>query len=158
MHHNHFAKLFRPSRPDSIETPPPCTPTPLNPRHCSGLLGRTLLRPGQPALRALGRVLLFRPSRPDSIETRQPESRPRHAAAHCSGLLGRTLLRRGGAEEGVLGHRTLFRPSRPDSIETPTRPGSYARVMSLFRPSRPDSIETEGQQEGRVKGDIVPAF
>ena len=59
--------LFRPSRPDFIETLKNRMPETASP-YCSGLLGRTSLR------RELGRHPL------------EPEG-------HCSGLLGRTSLR-----------------------------------------------------------------
>ena len=91
------ATLFRPLRPDSIETgrgrhgATPATPD------CSGLLGRTPLRRAPRPRRRPLRPGLFRPLRPDSIET------PRTCIAHQS--------------TGTYG---LFRPLRPDSIETRT--------------------------------------
>ena len=60
--------LFRPSRPDFIETYTSLVPSCWARRHCSGLLGRTSLR-------------LF---------DRGPVER---SSQNCSGLLGRTSLR-----------------------------------------------------------------
>ena len=61
--------------------------------YCSGLLGRTPLRPESIYFGTRNAFILFRPSRPDSIETsRAVASRSRHHP-HCSGLLGRTPLR-----------------------------------------------------------------
>ena len=61
--------LFRPSRPDFIETTTNNNPRIMKQADCSGLLGRTSLRQGcAPA--------------------------PQQSHRHCSGLLGRTSLRR----------------------------------------------------------------
>ena len=85
-------RLFRSSRPDSIETSrwpvEACVPY-----NCSGLLGRTPLRRNAVAMRVLR---LF----------------------HCSGLLGRTPLRHPGTAPARDLYEILFRSSRPDSIET----------------------------------------
>ena len=150
-------RLFRPSRPDFIETPPAWVKCSY-PSHCSGLLGRTSLR--------------------------RPGSQPpwRRSGADCSGLLGRTSLRLPG---DLVDHRfpILFRSSRPDFIETRV---ASARVLpstdcsgllgrtslrrsacrpvrgsrrSLFRPSRSDFIETDGFGLRLLsRHSIVPAF
>ena len=148
-----------------MHSTPPLTGRP----NCSGLLGRTPLRPPPPQHDAAGPPPLFRSSRPDSIETPRSgparksgnplfrSSRPdsietkllsaphmMHGRAYCSGLLGRTPLRL----------KLLKRFHRPRSLDcsgllgrTPLRP--YVRTTevtvgeaSLFRSSRPDSIET----------------
>ena len=87
-------ELFRPSRPDFIET----------------------------RLRVVGWQIyrtLFRPSRPDFIETIDSASRRAAKVMNCSGLLGRTSLRPGPAlGDGSRRWAELFRPSRPDFIET----------------------------------------
>ena len=98
-----FFRLFRPSRPDSIET-----------------------RSGQHRRQARG-VVLFRPSRPDSIETRRGPA-VGAGAAHCSGLLGRTPLRPYIQKTGHRIYAELFRPSRPDSIET--FPGLFGPLVA----------------------------
>ena len=77
----HYAiGLFRPSRPDSIETP-----TPSHDWHHRD-------------------TELFRPSRPDSIETSSWRISTLPAPPDCSGHLGRTPLRHGLVleREGVL--------------------------------------------------------
>ena len=85
-------RLFRPSRPDFIETF---------------------------ELRGLSKTecLLFRPSRPDFIETSGTHTHPPPRSC-CSGLLGRTSLRQ--FTESCFRNLLymLFRPSRPDFIET----------------------------------------
>ena len=134
-------RLFRSSRPDSIETFFPLRPKILS-ANCSGLLGRTPLRqqilpPGRTAQRGL-----FRSSRPDSIETRVSIGFSATARADCSGLLGRTPLRRVHRGCGGQARVGLFRSSRPDSIETLGRRRRGCPVAALFRSSRPDSIET----------------
>ena len=113
--------LFRPSRPDFIETSrksPRRRPSAQS--YCSGLLGRTslrrdhlkaltgavkaLFRPSRPDFIETPKLssvtarlsLLFRPSRPDFIETSDSKSVPSDSRFHCSGLLGRTSLRRKG--------------------------------------------------------------
>ena len=115
----HDSLLFRPSRPDSIETTGGSTLAADRRSHCSGLLGRTLLRPREsggfslPMSQSdcsglLGRTLL----RPRWLP---PEM---NSWKHCSGLLGRTLLRRLQRPIFFQFCYQLFRPSRPDSIET----------------------------------------
>ena len=158
--------LFRPSRPDFIETTRPASwdESPLI--HCSGLLGRTSLRPWGRTLRKLsnshcsgllgrtslrlecqlvliaGQVILFRPSRPDFIETITPPE-ILEDGSDCSGLLGRTSLRLALCLQALFVHGRLFRPSRPDFIETTVQPTPLAVfLVGLFRPSRPDFIET----------------
>ena len=86
-------KLFRPSRPDFIET---CRGGggPIRWPDCSGLLGRTSLRLEAEPQEPYG-VRLFRPSRPDFIETTFSPRRLPEGSYHCSGLLGRTSLRLG---------------------------------------------------------------
>ena len=91
----HQSQLFRPSRPDSIETSGILGLGSLGTAHCSGLLGRTLLRLRCHVPANAPSYGLFRPSRPDSIETNGRCS-IMYFAFHCSGLLGRTLLRQGG--------------------------------------------------------------
>ena len=86
-------ELFRPSRPDFIETPQIRHTAPLYGDDCSGLLGRTSLR-----LTAV--VAAF------------------EAMGDCSGLLGRTSLRQGIGDKLARDLGKLFRPSRPDFIET----------------------------------------
>ena len=88
--------LFRSSRPDSIETESETYRGSGEPIHCSGLLGRT-------------------PLRPDELSAKK-----RHFFKDCSGLLGRTPLRRAAYGNGncvfesdcsgLLG-RTPLRPS-----------------------------------------------
>ena len=86
-------QLFRPSRPDFIETEYSGLYQDGGSLNCSGLLGRTSLRPG-PACRGwpkppancsglLGRTSLRH------FEVRRNGT----AVDHCSGLLGRTSLR-----------------------------------------------------------------
>ena len=88
------SKLFRPSRPDSIETRAQVDKARSNYADCSGLLGRTLLRRVYEFPKfAFKRGELFRPSRPDSIETQKNYETFAYADTDCSGLLGRTLLR-----------------------------------------------------------------
>ena len=112
-----MGELFRPSRPDFIETIDSCRKCCNLFGHCSGLLGRTSLR-HECQHGWHGRNLLFRPSRPDFIETDM--------------MLAI-----------ILAARQLFRPSRPDFIETSRGSGSTIRPGTpLFRPSRPDFIET----------------
>ena len=103
-------RLFRPSRPDFIETSNfggACTGT----CHCSGLLGRTSLRRNGPCTIPTICRKLFRPSRPDFIETyTQRASHP------TTGMI-------------------LFRPSRPDFIETllePIRLGQNTHCSGLL--------------------------
>ena len=108
--------LFRPSRPDFIETGGG-EGSPGRTLHCSGLLGRTSLRLFPPAEDLVCDDLLFRPSRPDFIETVRPAI-------------------------PLVAVRELFRPSRPDFIETSRRPRCPCKARALFRPSRPDFIET----------------
>ena len=132
---------------------------------CSGLLGRTSLRPRKVERLFSECRTLFRPSRPDFIETVESTiiedklyvlfrpSRPDFIETlriicaqsflyHCSGLLGRTSLRREAAGvsmavaadcSGLLG-RTSLRQDRADE--------EFHRSDGLFRPSRPDFIET----------------
>ena len=162
------SQLFRPSRPDFIETiSGGGDDDELG--HCSGLLGRTSLRLGSPEAARLeahrphcsgllGRTSLRRPH--------APHQRPR-CHGNCSGLLGRTSLRREVRIGGEHAEARLFRPSRPDFIETimggadgpgvsaycsgllgrtslrrMSGPGRGWGVRGLFRPSRPDFIET----------------
>ena len=89
-------ELFRPSRPDSIETWIDVVTAFYVPTNCSGLLGRTPLR-----------HTLLCPHESDLSD--------------CSGLLGRTPLRRTIRIHSVNFGNILFRPSRPDSIETSGR-------------------------------------
>ena len=110
--------LFRPSRPDFIETR---FPRPSNPRwrtNCSGLLGRTSLRPallgGSDLVSQNCSGLLGRTSLRQKV-TGQKHSR---RSPNCSGLLGRTSLRRSVCLDHSPTVRSLFRPSRPDFIET----------------------------------------
>ena len=108
--------LFRPSRPDFIETAAwPFSPG--GPCYCSGLLGRTSLRLGRRMCGRRSSGRLFRPSRPDFIET--------ELASNLTEPVSR-----------------LFRPSRPDFIETGDGPAIDVQWAGLFRPSRPDFIET----------------
>ena len=112
--------------------------------HCSGLPGRTSLRP-----RDLIHVLhhgevLFRPSRPDFIETCTAQGNRIAQSSHCSGLPGRTSLRRCDTDRrqqcgGVWDCSGL--PGRT-SLRQPLGWSSHPRVRRLFRPSRPDFIET----------------
>ena len=123
-HVEHFFRrgpqLFRPSRPDFIET-------------------------NQWAVSARAGMKLFRPSRPDFIETRRFSHDQSVGSSDCSGLLGRTSLRRSLRFRSLLGWHGLFRPSRPDFIETIFRSIYPCQVVhTLFRPSRPDFIETPG--------------
>ena len=148
---NLVRRLFRPSRPDFIETEchPPEDGQPYP--DCSGLLGRTSLRHtarerreekwddcsgllGRTSLRLVYNVINF------TIYN------------DCSGLLGRTSLRRGiacrsrcrGADcSGLLG-RTSLRP-----FEHAER--SENRTPRLFRPSRPDFIETAVAGRGSTR-------
>ena len=62
--------LFRPSRPDSIETLSVSKYTPDTYTDCSGHLGRTPLRLNCIDVHDVSFRILFRPSRPDSIETK----------------------------------------------------------------------------------------
>ena len=110
--------LFRPSRPDFIETRSRHTRSSLMNQYCSGLLGRTSLRQERLNLGL------------------------RDAHLHCSGLLGRTSLRQHAARRKQTPLRALFRPSRPDFIETSIKYTGEEYNSSLFRPSRPDFIET----------------
>ena len=179
-----IAQLFRPSRPDFIETATSPYRHRCRWRHCSGLLGRTSLRPqfasakdwvwqdcsgllGRTSLRpsyesetahATGRRL-FRPSRPDFIETARTYPQPRTRTHNCSGLLGRTSLRPPATQPWDPPHPGLFRPSRPDFIETPWPASQDLCSEGLFRPSRPDFIETRCSTAGHATGtSIVPAF
>ena len=89
-----FAGLFRPSRPDFIETSAMFHGTRSITMYCSGLLGRTSLRHAPLYVPALEVPLLFRPSRPDFIETRVTWGTLHDDSGRdCSGLLGRTSLR-----------------------------------------------------------------
>ena len=151
--------LFRPSRPDFIETvnllltfDPPTT-------YCSGLLGRTSLRRHvQPHGRhrppncsgLLGRT---------SLRLREQRRHGQEFVVHCSGLLGRTSLR-----PNIFGkHRCpwppLFRPSRPDFIETACFGAGF--VMSyncsglLGRTSLRQGLRRHRRRNNRR---IVPAF
>ena len=63
------AELFRPSRPDSIETILTASWGRVGTFDCSGLLGRTPLRRLRSRAASPEVRTLFRPSRPDSIET-----------------------------------------------------------------------------------------
>ena len=112
-----LGELFRPSRPDFIET----SAFQLRRRtgkYCSGLPGRTSLR-------------------------QDDEWEGREKSTDCSGLPGRTSLRRRCRVGNGTGLRPLFRPSRPDFIETFDIDFQRSRRSSkLFRPSRPDFIET----------------
>ena len=85
--------LFRPSRPDFIET--------------DGRLreirdAASLFRPSRPDFIETKRYtdagraddVLFRPSRPDFIETTKNVNTSTSSSWNCSGLLGRTSLRR----------------------------------------------------------------
>ena len=135
---------------------------------CSGLLGRTSLRPQLAAQLGIRDEKLFRPSRPDFIETSGDMRHTRGHLRYCSGLLGRTSLRLPVTASssrfraycsGLLGRTSLrheviegerpiivglFRPSRPDFIETSgSRKDTQTRRAGLFRPSRPDFIETQ---------------
>ena len=87
------APLFRPSRPDFIETVLPFFFCDFSPLHCSGHLGRTSLRQKYWAKHQPIVQILFRPSRPDFIETITAMF-----VCCCKSV--------------------LFRPSRPDFIET----------------------------------------
>ena len=159
--------LFRPSRPDSIET--------YMLEKNIHTASRGLFRPSRPdsietdnhLSDAADKTELFRPSRPDSIETvgdhdvipfRRADCSGllgrtllrlysltlsgQQKRTNCSGLLGRTLLRHHHARRGLATRCRLFRPSRPDSIETTSLGPSPRPGRTLFRPSRPDSIET----------------
>ena len=65
-----MAVLFRPSRPDFIETSPVLTAASFQEVNCSGLPGRTTLRWfADGDLAGTGSHGLFRSSRPDFIET-----------------------------------------------------------------------------------------
>ena len=152
-------KLFRSSRPDSIETigQGPFRPPP---EYCSGLLGRTPLRPTLAAQGSHTAASLFRSSRPDSIETRCRDATGRNWSPYCSGLLGRTPLRQGSLVEvgqvvradcsGLLGRTPLRLVVHDDDA---------AQHAKLFRSSRPDSIETPSSKAtGLRKGRIVPVF
>ena len=98
--------LFRPSRPDFIETENTrATPTP--------------------------RFRLFRPSRPDFIETTGTVRLAPAWGADCSGLLGRTSLRHHGEVNDPILVVVLFRPSRPDFIETSSRPANTKRAETI---------------------------
>ena len=150
--------LFRPSRPDFIETVRPESFR-FDGADCSGLLGRTSLRLEVILDHQLLRPILFRPSRPDFIETtvagRKPHlssrlfrpSRPDFIETsglgpdpprrpNCSGLLGRTSLRQTLGNSSYGWGLVLFRPSRPDFIETqrlpaPT-PTRWRRIVPAF--------------------------
>ena len=111
-------KLFRPSRPDFIETETNINRVGEVFSDCSGLLGRTSLRPHRLDDRKID-VWLFRPSRPDFIETIMNLKEKREYLA-CSGLLGRTSLRRPDRPghragyiscSGLLGRTSLRLPS-----------------------------------------------
>ena len=136
-------RLFRPSRPDFIETIPKDFDVVIHFEDCSGLLGRTSLRHfcQQPDARLMRE--LFRPSRPDFIETLVWLAAVFGGELDCSGLLGRTSLRRGNRVcLGVVsGHCSglLGRTSlRRWFFRSPA-----ALAAGLFRPSRPDFIETQ---------------
>ena len=108
--------MFRPSRPDFIET----LAQPVKQASeaiCSGLLGRTSLRLTTPLLGGIPNGLCSGLLGRTSLRPR-PTSRSRRKTGVCSGLLGRTSLR----PEPVRLHQNLqlklFRPSRPDFIET----------------------------------------
>ena len=119
------SELFRSSRPDFIETGWGWS-TILVMANCSGLPGRTSLRPRRRA--------------PTNTTTPQ----------HCSGLPGRTSLRLRARRRGRKRSDGLFRSSRPDFIETF---GLSCRVVGavgeLFRSSRPDFIETANRSNSR---------
>ena len=84
--------LFRPSRPDFIET-------------------------GTRFVTQRRRERLFRPSRPDFIEIHSGALIGTGSATYCSGLLGRTSLRSPQPRNAEERDCELFRPSRPDFIE-----------------------------------------
>ena len=135
--------------------------------NCSGLPGRTSLRPYGVFLVFGAGNKLFRSSRPDFIETETKKERLVADEANCSGLPGRTSLRRVHGYTGLVGlngncsglpgrtslRRILQSCSSPGSTDCSGLPGRtslrrtpcallYTILMQLFRSSRPDFIET----------------
>ena len=112
------AQLFRPSRPDFIETTNPRTWMVTLSSDCSGLLGRTSLR------LVYSVALPYRSKRHCSGLLGRTSLRqiyatpPRGSGTYCSGLLGRTSLRPPLVWDGLSSPAALFRPSRSDFIET----------------------------------------
>ena len=125
--------LFRPSRPDFIETPRWSTCTQGGP-NCSGPLGRT-------SLRLFGR------------------HRPPFDSVYCSGPLGRTSLRQAPLFTNVHSRKALFRPSRPDFIETdfpqPVRQSVATDCSGLLGRT---SLRQGFRSTQHSKFRIVPAF
>ena len=129
------AILFRPSRPDFIETGAHIGTHCDLCWYCSGLLGRTSLRRSRASRVRAGRDELFRPSRPDFIETLGACGSMSALKSNCSGLLGRTSLRHELGEVGDVVDDGLFRPSRPDFIETVGGPAWGLRVSVAIVPA-----------------------
>ena len=134
--------LFRPSRPDFIETNKDAEPHPVGfVSHCSGLPGRTSLRRTRGGVRC--RPTGHCSGLPGRTSLRlQWRGLDGSVAFDCSGLPGRTSLRQWHGGFYFRTRTGLFRPSRPDFIETPDRGRGFRAPPSLFRPSRPDFIET----------------
>ena len=111
--------------------------------YCSGLPGRTTLRRQLWSDMFSGHDELFRSSRPDYIETCGATTCRSAPARNCSGLPGRTTLRLPSRNRTPTRLFTLFRSSRPDYIETmPWKYRDEPPITQLFRSSRPDYIET----------------
>ena len=133
-------RLFRPTRPDFIETDHAHQQNQPRSKDCSGLLGRTSLRQnklrkhkqrsshcsgllGRTSLRRhVGQVGLFLILHCSGLLGRTSLRRCRSGVApgpprNCSGLLGRTSLRRSPHARASRAMPVLFRPSRPDSIK-----------------------------------------
>ncbi len=138
--------LFRPSRPDFIETGFRITGDPVYVVNCSGHLGRTSLRPTCPTLRPLPSHRLFRPSRPDFIETSRPVRSHIAPARNCSGHLGRTSLRPAlKCVHGKIVERDCSGHLGRTSLRLATIGHDVRLGDGLFRPSRPDFIETSAE-------------
>ena len=143
----------------SLRPDDPAAPRQVLAPHCSGLLGRTSLRPTSSS-GPFGQLAppLFRPSRPDFIETYTAHLLCPNEG-HCSGLLGRTSLRQSGESVDAVDHATLFRPSRPDFIETwaalGSRAGTATNCSGLLGRT---SLRQQPEHLNLGISEIVPAF